>query len=254
MTPRVLISWSGERSEKIAEVLREWLPTIIPGAEPWLSSEDIRKGGRWSHQLALELESTHFGLLIVLPENQASPWLNFEAGALSKWVEHASVAPLLFDLQPGDLRGPLAQFQATLFTRKDVLRLLTAIASATGSKISTIEKALDFSWVAVESRVKTILQSVRVEADDVAGTSESALMSLSDEHTAVLTKVGTSNDNFMTEKDVTEALGITRAKAQMLLQELIGAGYLAVEHTPMIGNCYRATRRGTKYLIEQGVI
>jgi len=103
MAARILISWSGERSEKIAEILREWLPSILPGVEPWLSSEDIRKGSRWSLQLATELEATQFGLLVVVPENQGSPWLNFEAGAISKWVEHARVAPLLFGMSPSEL-------------------------------------------------------------------------------------------------------------------------------------------------------
>ena len=41
---RIFISWSGAASLELARILKEWLPTVLPYANPWLSSEDIRKG------------------------------------------------------------------------------------------------------------------------------------------------------------------------------------------------------------------
>ena len=257
MAARILISWSGERSEKIAEILREWLPTILPGVEPWLSSEDIRKGSRWSLQLATELEATQFGLLVVVPENQCSPWLNFEAGAISKWVKHARVAPLLFGMSPSELRGPLAQFQATEFTKKDVIRLLRSIAAATGGTAGAVETALDFSWSALQGRVQTVLNIISPGPSGAPigiSSQDHADIIVTDEQAAVLEKIGNSEGNFMTESNVAEALRTKRARAQMLLEELANAGYVSAEHVAMLGECYSLTGKGTKYLVDRGLI
>src|SRR6185503_7320009 len=97
--------------------------------------------------------------MVVLPENSNSAWLNFEAGAISKWVESSNVAPVLFGLQASELRGPLAQFQATVFSRDDFVRLLIAIASSIGKPAAEapIERALDFSWPVLQDRVDAVL-------------------------------------------------------------------------------------------------
>lgn len=35
----ILLSWHGSSSHALAEILRDWLPTVLPYARPWLSSE-----------------------------------------------------------------------------------------------------------------------------------------------------------------------------------------------------------------------
>src|SRR5579863_2718491 len=112
---KVFLSWSGELSHKIAIEMRDWLPFVIQSVEPYVSSEDIDKGTRWSIDIAKELENSSFGILCVTPQNLDAPWLNFEAGALSKAFNTASVSPFLFGLKPSDLKkSPLLQFQSTL--------------------------------------------------------------------------------------------------------------------------------------------
>src|SRR5436305_948866 len=96
----VFIGWSGATSHKVALALRDWLPSVIQYAKPWVSSEDIAKGGRWSSDLAKELETSKFGVICVTRENWNLPWINFEAGALSKELDQAGVSPLLFDVKP----------------------------------------------------------------------------------------------------------------------------------------------------------
>ena len=41
---KVFISWSGNKSHKVAMIFREWLPSVIQSLEPYVSSEDIDKG------------------------------------------------------------------------------------------------------------------------------------------------------------------------------------------------------------------
>jgi hypothetical protein len=93
---KVFISWSGERSRAIAEVLKGWLPSVLQAVKPYFSPEDVVKGSRWSTEIAKELEASRIALLVVTPENQEAPWLLFEAGALSKNLDRARVIPLLF--------------------------------------------------------------------------------------------------------------------------------------------------------------
>jgi TIR domain len=93
---KIFISWSGDRSRLIAEALRDWLRLVIPRSEPWLSKDDIRKGTRWSTELATILEQAQFGIICLTPDNIDRPWILFEAGALSKALTNAYVCPLLF--------------------------------------------------------------------------------------------------------------------------------------------------------------
>jgi hypothetical protein len=253
---KVLISWSGERSAQIARLLRDWLPGVLPDIEPWMSAHDLRKGGRWAHDLTHQLSETHFGLIVVLPENKNSAWLNFEAGAISKWVEFANVAPVLFGLEVSELTGPLAQFQGTVFTKEDFVRLLMSIASATGKPIVevAIERTLNFSWSALLDRIGAILRMPVPMSESSSVDAVNDEGALDEEKAAVVIQIGTSSDNFMTEQDVVQAVQMKRAKVQLFLAELTQAGYLAVENAPMIGDCYRVIGKGVKYMMKRGLL
>lgn len=126
----MFLSWSGPRSRHLADALRSWLPRVIQSLRPWMSDEDIAAGSRWLPEIAGELSQAKVGILCVTPENQFNPWLVFEAGALSKTIEQTFVCPMLFDMAPSQLSGPLAQFQASAFERAGVLRVLQNLNSA----------------------------------------------------------------------------------------------------------------------------
>jgi hypothetical protein len=112
---RVFISWSGDTGKAFAKIVHAWLPSVLQAVKPFFSPDDIAKGAKWSSDIGAELETSQVGIIVVTRESVSAPWLMFEAGALSKNVGRAKVAPILVDLEPGDVRGPLMQFQCARF-------------------------------------------------------------------------------------------------------------------------------------------
>jgi TIR domain-containing protein len=158
---KVFLSWSGERSRAIAEAMREWIPNVIQAVEPWMSAEDVDKGLRWSSEIAVQLEGTRFGIICLTPDNLESPWILFEAGALSKTIDKAFVCPFLFGLEPSDVRGPLTQFQATKTEKDDTKRLITTINRALGDHrlgAQKIETAFEHWWPDLEPTLRSVRQ------------------------------------------------------------------------------------------------
>jgi hypothetical protein len=130
---KIFISWSGERSQKLAEALREWLPLVLHYAEPWLSKSDIKAGDRWSIEVAKELQESNFGIICVTKDNLDSPWILFESGALAKSMVDGRVIPLLLDLDFKEISGPLAQFQAKKADEDGIKELVMSLNKAAQS-------------------------------------------------------------------------------------------------------------------------
>jgi len=121
----VFLSWSGSRSKAVAKALQGWLKKVIQAVDPWISVE-IEKGKRWTPEISDRLGQSNVGVFCLTKDNLNSPWLLFEAGAISKNKE-GTVCTFLLDLTPGDLENPLAQFQATIAEKEDTFRLVQSI-------------------------------------------------------------------------------------------------------------------------------
>jgi hypothetical protein len=159
MTNKVFISWSGHRSKALANTLREWLPNVIQFVDPWMSAEDIDKGARWSSDIATQLAEAKVGLICLTTENLESPWVLFEAGALSRTLQKTFVCPYLLDVDPADIRGPLVQFQVTMATKEDTNRLVHTINGAMLSSPLSDERlnaAFEVWWPAFEKSLRKI--------------------------------------------------------------------------------------------------
>jgi len=159
---KIFISWSGNASKKIACVLKDWIPTVIQSVDTWVSSEDIHKGSRWGVQLSKELEETSFGIICLLPGNVNEPWINFEAGALSKTVDNSRVVPFLININPSELSSPLSQFQATIYDKEDVRKLVLSINTANDVKMpeDKLNKTFDYSWEGLKKEIDDVLEEV----------------------------------------------------------------------------------------------
>ncbi len=154
---KVFLSWSGTQSHRVACVLRDWLPSVIQSIVPYVSSEDIDKGARWSTDIAKELESSHYGVICVTQENVSAPWINFEAGALSKSLDKANVTPLLIDIKRSDVKGPLLQFQSVIIAPDEMLKLVSSINNRISEKNrltdTLLTKAFNVWWPMLKAQL-----------------------------------------------------------------------------------------------------
>lgn len=129
----VFISWSRDRSYTVAKALRAWLPKIIQTAKPWMSDTDIEKGSRSINEITKALQGIRVGIVCLTPENQAEPWLLFEAGALSKIITDEKTrlcTYLIGGLEKADVKQPLGMFQHTLSEKEETRGLVHTINKA----------------------------------------------------------------------------------------------------------------------------
>lgn len=161
---KVFLSWSGDLSQSVAGILRDWLPSVIQIIEPYVSSEDIDKGARWSTDIAQELDQSSYGILCVTPENLNAPWLNFEAGALSKTIDKSFVSPFLFGVKRSEVQGPILQFQSTIYEEEDIRKLLGSLNNACAAEAivdSRLDKAFDVWWPTLQQQLEPLLLQSR---------------------------------------------------------------------------------------------
>lgn len=165
---KVFLSWSKQKSHEVAMALKEWLPLVIQSVDPYVSSEDIDKGARWSSDVAKVLEECSYGIICVTPENMEEPWLMFEAGALSKKMDESFVCPFLLGVKRVDIKGPLAQFQSVIFEKSDVLKLMNSINNSCQDgaiKPDVLERTFEKWWPQLETKLKEI-EKAPVEKQD----------------------------------------------------------------------------------------
>lgn len=164
MGPKIFISWSGELSKKLAESLRDWIPLVLQSVKPYFTPDDIEKGTRWAKEISSELAGSQLGIICLTSDNQHSPWILFEAGALSKNLEESKVCPILFNFEPTELIGPLSSFQATKFNKEEIKKLLESINnSCNESKLEqkSLDDTFEMWWPRLEEAINTILKEAK---------------------------------------------------------------------------------------------
>jgi hypothetical protein len=153
---KIFISWSGDLAKNIAEIFRQWIPGVIQAAKPYYSPDDITKGTKWSSEISKELDASKVGLICLTKDNLGSPWIMFEAGALSKNIEESKVVPLLFGIEPSDVEGPLVQFQAAKFSKTEMKRVIEMINFELGeNRLSSdvLKEVFEMWWPKLESEI-----------------------------------------------------------------------------------------------------
>ncbi|MCA2305154.1 toll/interleukin-1 receptor domain-containing protein [Mycobacterium intracellulare] len=154
---RIFISWSGPLAKSIARALRDWLPTMFDNIDPWFSDTDIPAGTTWFGEIQQRLDSSRYGIIVITTENVEKPWLNFEAGSLSKKLgeDATRVTPLLVNFnQVTELTNhPLDQYNAVLLDKDGVGRLCTSIALAANRNTNNVSARFEQMWQQLEAQI-----------------------------------------------------------------------------------------------------
>lgn len=162
---KVFVSWSGELSCKIAEVLKKWIPCIIQSVEVFFSPEDIEKGDNWDKTISNELSQCNYGIICLTSENTTAPWINFEAGAIAKSLD-SRITALMVNIKPSDIKGPLSRYQATRFEKNDFFQLISAINKALETPLvhNVLQNTFDTMWVALEQEANEVIEKYSSKA------------------------------------------------------------------------------------------
>ncbi|MDN4511397.1 hypothetical protein QYE47_02595 [Pseudomonas sp. 2,4-D] len=134
---KVFISWSGNRSRAVAEVLSDWIKCVLQASEPWISTRHIDRGSLWFSEINEKLRDISVGIVCLTQDNKDKPWILFESGALAKGLSGNRVCTFLVDLQPHDLTDPLAQFNHTKPDKESVWELVRTLNAC------LVDRALD---------------------------------------------------------------------------------------------------------------
>jgi len=163
---KVFLSWSGQRSKEVANLLSDWLCCVIQASRPWISTRDLDRGSLWFGEINDQLKDTTVGIICLTQENKTRPWILFEAGALAKGLSTSRVCTLLVDLEPKDIEDPLAQFNHTFPTRESVLGLVKTLNStlaSNGLDNRILEQVFSTYWPQFESRFADILSNTEAQ-------------------------------------------------------------------------------------------
>jgi len=163
---KIFISWSGERSRLTAELLNNWIQCVLQAVDPWLSSKDIDRGSLWFTEITSQLSNTHNGIVCLTKSNINQPWILFESGALAKGLSSNRVYTFLIDLNPEEVKDPLAQFNHTKPNKDSVYQLIRTINNGL-DKLSLSENILsnvfETYWPQFEKAFANILKNTTDE-------------------------------------------------------------------------------------------
>lgn len=172
---KAFISWSGQLSQSIAELLKTYIPAILQQVDIFVSSEDIEKGDNWNNAVRVALNECDQGIVCLTKENASKPWINFEAGALAKELGK-KLQVLLIDSQVSDVSGPLSVFQTTKLEKQDFKKLIISLNNDLQEPLpdERLNLVFDAVWDQFDKSVKKALDdSIDYEDANVIETSKS---------------------------------------------------------------------------------
>lgn len=163
---KVFISWSGEPSRSIATALRKLLPCMLQELEPFMSQHDIESGTRWAKELGSRLEESNYGILCLTHGNLTSPWLLFEAGAITKTAEGRACGLLFGGLTHAQLTNPLQQFQNRVFDQDALRALINDLNNGLTKPLEAeqLSNMFDKFWPDIETECRAAIQNATAKA------------------------------------------------------------------------------------------
>lgn len=226
---QIYLAWSGTRSGAVGKAFAEWLPRVLHFLQPFFSPKDIEKGARWQNELENKLAQCQYGFLFLTPENVASTWLHFEAGAISR---NPNSRVICFRFDGVELRQPLSQFQNVEFEEQAVWevvkQLKDAVASAPATEI--IQESFHTAWPLLKASVEAALAAT--EESPVADTA------------------ATEKEMLQETMDMVRSISLSIAQLQAVTEGRQGGGWLPI-HVGAFGQALRRNRMRKPMSIEE---
>ena len=149
----IFLSWSGVRSKCAAQAFSGFFSQFFFWDTPVIYlSTSTEKGVYWDEELEKALDKANFGVLFLTRENcgSPSPWMMYEAGALSrtagpKNMEKAKrryVMTFLLDGRASDIPSPVSRMQSTVFDKTDIIEMALRMYSLYEKKPSIPENKI----------------------------------------------------------------------------------------------------------------
>lgn len=163
---KLFISWSGPIGKKAANLISDLIKMYYENAadEVFLSTR-MESGLQGIPEVMNALGECKIGFFIITRECMNSPWIYFEAGAISKANSSNRVYPIYLDIDRNSLNNnPLTEFQSDIsFCYKDLDELLSSVGDKLDWHLSA-KKRSDIQ-AEFESKIREIL--TQIEPDPV---------------------------------------------------------------------------------------
>jgi hypothetical protein len=209
---KIFISWSGNRSRAVAEIISDWIKCVIQASQPWISTRDIDRGAIWFSEINEKLKDTSIGIICLTQDNKNKPWILFETGALAKGLTTNRVCTFLIDLEPSDLRDPLAQFNHTTPNRNSLWELVKTINSCLNEKIldeRILTQVFDTYWPKFDNDFKKALMDIPA-TEVIAPRTEQDLLTEILNNTRGLSKRVNQLESMISNSEIRKQLNIPR--------------------------------------------
>ncbi len=190
-----------------------------------------------------------------MPGNMHEPWLNFEAGAVSKSLEFGKVAPLSIGISKSDVTGPLSQFQVTEFNESDVLHLVRSINKASQTPIDEEQLARNFKvcWPYLDKSINDLEVSKNVTQEEPQTRSipsdfneiEIKIISL------LISHDGREN---LSPDAISQSIGEHISLTKFHLSKLYEENYIYKVLSMVDGAKYGIDDKGRKYAVDNGLL
>lgn len=230
---RIFLSWSGERSKKVATILGGWLEDVLQTVDPFMSDTDIAAGDVWFDEIGNNLAASQFAIICITPENIESKWLHFEAGAIGMTRSEGArgaVVPYLLGLGTTDLAPPLSLFQAVVADKQGTLRLVQTLNAVLPVQVDRhrLERTFDRWWPDLDSALGAIPEATGIGTPPASRPDRELLeelLSLARRSISVVSPIPAVESRADDALDVllraTRMLGVTGWKTKLLANDVI---------------------------------
>jgi len=159
---KIFISWSKKYSGEIAKIMQDWLKEAFDSKiSTFISSEGIGSGTDWYRKISDELDECELGVLILTPENINSPWIMYEAGALSN---KKAIIPILFERSSERVEGPISKRNHITYSKEGFKKLLIDMNDHINAGVSTkaLNAFIETEWDNLKIKIDPLVELAKI--------------------------------------------------------------------------------------------